>query len=330
VVDELRGTRAPMMDQPFDDVKEALNRAYDIDVTRCSELHTGMVNVSYVTESHPRYVVRVTNGHSVENVAQEGALTERLRAVGFDRAPMFLRAKNGMFATQSSLGVLSVYEFIEGIVNQPLTDRQFSDLVDRLPNYLGAMKRLEPSSFPGRRTFTLSEASVQRGKRIYTEVAGLKDDVSLFDYKRWSGLQLDCRVSLIHSDLHAGNFVWNAGGTLLAMIDFERFCAGSQVIEVAALATGTCFDGTSLREDRLIDLLRSCSSTLQSSLIPFESFIDVCIFVGLYYFGRVNRHLVGSSGHEHPQLELRDLTRALVLRDNGDRLKSQLRRLANP
>ena len=177
------------------------------------------------------------------------------------------------------------------------------------------MGRIDPLEFEGRRRFPEPAKALERARLLFSR---LPVPPELEEYIRDPSCPIRAGDwtpnAVIHGDLHAGNFVWRPGGSLAAIIDFERFWIGNQLIEISALMTGTCFSGGALDVGRFGRMLKATSGHLRESVISPDMLLDTLITVALYFFGRVNRSLLcQTDGTAISKVEWRDAERAREL-----------------
>jgi thiamine kinase-like enzyme len=297
-------------------VKTRVEDAFGLEARPWRLFHAGSVNSLYMLDTNPPVIVRCTSRHSEQHIEEEVLLTTLLRREGFDGTPRFLQARDGGWAVSTEPGaVFSAYEFIFGQVEQPLSSAHFEGLVAALPRFLEAMSRIDHTNFKGRREFPQPNEAIRRARLLFERVRA-PGEVS--EYLRYNVARLRgtswASGAVIHGDLHAKNFVWRPDGSLAAIIDFERFWIGTQLIEISALITGTCFWGTVLDVQRLSTILELTRDRLRNLVDSSDTLVDTLIVVALYFFGRVNRNLLQRDLESiSAGLEWRDARRAAEL-----------------
>jgi hypothetical protein len=181
-----------------------------------------------------------------------------------------------------------------------------------LPAYFAAKRRIQPvpefvDSFP---SANVALDEFRRIGAIADVPEDLKPYLSMVMPDLWQA------GSVIHGDLHAGNMLWK-DDTLNSLLDFERCCRADELVEVAALTTGTCFLDTVPNLDRIAELLRVTAPYLAG--VGPHLFRDALIVMALYFFGRVNRFYPS----EVASLEWRDANRARAVLRHSREIESQ-------
>jgi len=307
-------------------VKELVGRHFEVDASGCTLLSsTGNGSRrSYVFSGGDRVVAKLSAGRTLADVTDEIELTNDVRLRGFPFVCEFLKTRDGSSGIVSEVGTISVYRYVEGIVNQPLTDAQFGNLILCLRDYLEIIK----TTTVGRRRnrpFEKIEDSFKRASQVCKRFGVLPEIYPvLSDRNLVQVCAFSQEIGIIHSDLHSGNFVWNTDDSLCAVLDFERFGPGSPALEIAALISGSCFAGTRLLRERIVRVVDVATPFIRESIAAIEDVIDLAIAVALYYFAHVNQHSITDQSVAG-RCELRDALRALELFEERDQLKEAIR-----
>jgi Ser/Thr protein kinase RdoA (MazF antagonist) len=271
---------------------ELVERSFGLRAGGWEVVSQGAVHTLYLQRASS-VIVRLSMGRTLSHIEEEIRLTASLRRHGFALVPRFIRTGAGGWVAQLADGRLaSAYEYVAGVVNQPLSQTQFEGAVDQVGRLTLVMGQLDPGEY-GRPRFPDPKTAVERARILLASLEGPLELRRLLDNPDWPpALRGWDQPGLIHGDLHAGNFVWGPDGALLSILDFERFWTGPPLFEVAAFVTGTCFVDDTLdmvRVERAIDVL-AAGEPLRQLLAGQLS--DLLLVTALYFFGRVNRDLL--------------------------------------
>jgi hypothetical protein len=274
-------------------------------------------NTLYLVDDKSPTVVRASLGRFPLEAEAEGWFATTLRENGFAATLVYRKTRQGTWACGIDQGSAVAYHYRSGDVSQPLSDSRFWNLIRSLPAYFAAKRRIRRvPQFVG--SFPSANVALDEFRRIGSVVEMPK---ALRPYLDSDVPNLWQARSVIHGDLHAGNMLWN-DDVLDSLLDFERCSRADEVVEVAALTTGTCFRDSVPDLDRLAAVLHATRSYLNGVAPPL--FRDALIIMALYFFGRVNR-LFPSAIH---RLEWRDANRALAILRYSEEIESRFANIA--
>lgn len=254
----------------------------------------------FVTVEARPHVLRVFRSEHLASTEDEVWVTEALRAVGFCDVPTFEPLKSGRnwSCHWRDNGLTTMYGFIPGTSPQWLDDRQFVAVVRFMERFQRALDQLPLAGQLGR-AFARTEAALERA-RSSTLLGAASRSLRDFAEARSTADVLRCIAdespSVVHGDLHAGNLVWARPDRLVGLIDFASTGYGSRTLDIAALATGTCFINEELRLDRL--------ATIVSALAPWmaigdpHELVDVLALTSIAFFLEVNSACADPAGAE--------------------------------
>lgn len=303
--------------------RHLVERAFRLRSGTWTLLSIGSRNTLFrVRSGNESWVVRQSTSQTVQEIESESRFAGNLLALGIDVAPRFRRTSDGARAFRYGGFSYAVYRYITGSICQPLSDMQFYCLLDILPAYLAAI-RSSGSSDPKLRRWprpTWVLRQVRSALRILPSVRHRVPDLLRLrprvSKEAWAGKHV------IHSDLHAGNFVWK-GNRLVGILDFERHCAGTVTLELAALVTGTCFRSGRLELRRVADVAAVAGEDV-CIRGDIAGTIDLWILVALYFFQREFWERMAASTVRTVPLNVRDLIRAQNLAQRRDEVRRAL------
>ena len=233
---------------------DVILQEYDLGSARSLErLRSGYANMNYRLEiggqacdeekvsrhgrGNGKVLLRICREKSMNDIEYELKVMDRLRSVDFPAAYP-IRRKDGGFISEHDLGLVVVYQFIEG--NEPECNRDTVAEIARAVGELNSMEGWEDLQRKNALGIDLCHdviAQFDDAPCQYPDIyKWFKEETAYLD----PALGEELPKGLIHGDVFPDNTIFR-GNSLLAILDWEEVCTDTLLIDVGVTINGFCF-----------------------------------------------------------------------------------------